>query len=284
VNRARSASREPRVTRAKLACAAAAAIFCLAGAGGAGANPLKSRAKPPAPASSTLETRASLPVVTAMGPAAGQAGTVHYFLLRFPDDALEIQIGIELDDQRIAWSFPGLGAVASPFIREGVMPAGGQDVEVWHLYGIRPFPSEAGTRSLQRALPGRIRPWLEARAPYCEHEVPGGGCMSCLGFVMRALFPAGRDGELIVPRDFWRAGLASRYTTHDLLLYLTGMLDLPTREARLQRLERLTLPADLREDLDELLHAMGPAEAPDALPPITAPRKVSSKPLPKKRL
>lgn len=205
--------------------------------------------------------RADKPVITAMTAGAGQAGYIHYFLIRMPDETLEIQVGIELPDQRIAWSFPDLGVVVSPFIEAGVVPAGGKDYEVWHLYGIRPFPDDAAMKALQQALLDRIHPWIEGKTPYCENDGPRSTCMSCLGFVLRVLFP-GRNGAYPdLPRDFWRAGTASRYTTRDLLLYLTGMLELPTREARLRRIGRLTLPDELREDLEALVYSMGAAES-----------------------
>ncbi|MCW5606088.1 MAG: hypothetical protein KIT18_16230, partial [Burkholderiales bacterium] len=177
------------------------------------------------------------------------------------DETLEVQIGIELPDQRIAWSFPDLGATVSPFIAEGVVEAGGREYEIWHLYGIRPFPDDAAMAALSRALPARIEPWIRARTPYCLNDTPGGKCMSCLGFVLRALFPGRRGGYPELPRDFWRTGAASRYTPGDLLLYLTGMLDLPTREARLRRLARLALPEGLREELEGLVYAMSATEA-----------------------
>lgn len=205
--------------------------------------------------------RAGKPVITATATSAGQAGYVHYFLIRGADDTLEIQVGIELPDQRIAWSFPDLGVVVSPFIESGVVPASGKEYEVWHLYGIRPFPDDAGMAALRKELVGRIHPWVEAKTPYCENEGPRSNCMSCLGFVLRALFPGRGSDYPGLPRDFWRAGAASKYTTNDLLLYLTGMLDLPTREARLQRIARLTLPDGLREDLEELVYSMGAVEA-----------------------
>ncbi len=221
-------------------------------------KPLPKNSRAPRPVAGT---RAGSPVNTVTGTGAGQAGYVHYFLLRMPDEELEVQIGIELPDQSIAWSFPDLGVVVSPFIEAGVVPAGGKDYEIWHLYGIRPFPDDAAMATLQKALAGRVKPWVEARTAYCQNEGPSGNCMSCLGFVLRALFPGRGSGYPRLPREFSRAGTASRYTTNDLLLYLTGMFDLPTREARLQRIARLTLPDDLREELEELVYSMGATEA-----------------------
>lgn len=196
----------------------------------------------------------SLHAVTSVAP--GQAGYVHYFLLRLPDDTVEVQVGIELADQRIAWSFPDLGVAISPFIDEGEIEAGGRTYGVWHLYGIRPFTNGAAMARLQKELPARVDHWVRAGIPYCLDDAPRANCMSCLGLVLRALYP-GRGDYPAMPRDFSRTVNPARYTPNDLLLYLTGMLDLPNRNARLQRISRLALPTDLREDLEELVRAMG---------------------------
>lgn len=215
---------------------------------------------------SSAPARADRPVstVTSVGP--GQAGYVHYFLLKMPDELVEAQIGIELPDQRIAWSFPDLGVVVSPFMEYGIITAGGRQYEVWHLYGIRPFPDDASMALLQKEVMGRVNRWVEARTPYCASDGPDSHCMSCLGFVLRVLFP-GAGGYPDLPSDFWRAGTASRYTTRDLLLYLTGMLDLPSREARLRRIAQLALPEHLRQDLEDLVYSMGAFEAAPAAKP-----------------
>ncbi len=234
----------------------------------------------------TVAARGSKPLHTASGVAPGQAGYVHYFLLRMPDDTLEVQVGIELADQRIAWSFPSLGVAISPFIDGEAMQAGGQSYEVWHLYGIRPFPDDAAMARLQKALPGRIAPWVQAELPYCLDDGPGSKCMSCLGFVLRALFPGRGSDYPGMPRDFWYSGAASKYTPNDLLLYLTGMQDLPNRDARRQRLAKLELPADLRADLEELIYAMGAGNAaapPRAAVPLTTRQKRGAAPPPPRR-
>lgn len=239
------------------------------------AKPAPGKPRATAPATGT---RADRPVVTASSAGAGQAGYVHYFIVRLPDESLEIQVGIELPDQRIAWSFPELGAVISPFIESGVVQAGGRDYEVWHLYGIRPFPDDAAMAVLGREIAGRIQPWIRAGTPYCENDGPGSHCMSCLGFVLRALFPGRGSDYPGLPRDFWRAGTASKYTTRDLLLYLTGMLDLPTREARLQRLARLQLPEALREDVEALVYSMGVSESAAAAGAGASPKRPIARP------
>jgi hypothetical protein len=214
-------------------------------------------------ASRVATSRASAPVVAVSGPAEGQAGYVHYFLLRLPDGTTEVQIGIETHDQQIAWSFPEAGVVVSPFTDDGVVEAGGKHYEIAHLYGLRPFPDQASMAALRQALPGRIRPWTDSKTPYCEDDGPENRCMSCLGFVMRVLFPGRTDAYPDVPRDLQRAVNGGHYTTHDLLLYLTGMLALPNRDARLRRIARLQLPDNLRSDLRILVRTMRrPAAAP----------------------
>jgi len=225
-------------------------------------------ASKPATPSVPTNPRTGKPPHTASGVAPGQAGYVHYFLLRLPDESLEIQVGIELPDQRIAWSFPNVGVVISPFLDGEAMQAGDKSYEIWHLYGIRPHADAATMVKLQKELPARVDRWVKAGIPYCLDDSPGANCMSCLGLVLRALFP-GRADYPALPRNFWRASMGSRYTPNDLLLYLTGMLDLPDRNARLQRINLLELPPDLRLDLENLVHAMGSHE--------TAPREALQK-------
>jgi hypothetical protein len=176
-----------------------------------------------------------------------------------PDDSLEVQVGVELADQRIAWSFPDLGVTVSPFIEAGELEAGGRVYGVWHLYGLRPFPDEGSMTRLRRELPSRVDRWLKAGLPYCLDDGPRGDCISCLGFVMRALFP-GRSGYPQVPADFTRTRAGHQYTPDDLLLYLSGMLELSDRNARLRRLQQQTLPPDLREDLEALIYGIGVGE------------------------
>jgi len=217
------------------------------------------------PVSKTVPaTRGTAPLHSVVGVAPGQAGYVHYFLLRMPDDSVEIQVGIELDDQRIAWSFPELGVVISPFISGETLEVGNNSYDVWHLYGLRPFPDNAAMARLRKTLPARVNSWVKAGIPYCLDDSPQGRCMSCIGLVLRALFPGSR-GYPDMPRDFWRTSPGNRYTPNDLLLYLTGMLDLPDRNARLQRLSRLALPADLRDDLEMLIHTIGTGESKPAV-------------------
>ena len=98
--------------------------------------------------------------------------------------------------------------------------------------------------------------WVGAGTPYCLNDEGRSNCMSCIGFVLRVLYPGRRSDFPNLPRAFERTGAAAGYTPNDLLLFLTGMTDLPSREARLQRLSRLTLPDELREDLEMLVHLL----------------------------
>jgi hypothetical protein len=270
------------LTREAGTFAALAALMLLVPSGEAPATALKGRApfaaaKPLPPGQRTAApapvARGDKPLLTATSTGPGQAGYVHYFILKLPDDSLEIQVGVELADQRIAWSFPGQGVAIAPFIEEGVVRAGGQDYEVWHLYGIRPFPDEAAMAALQKNLPGRVERWIRAETPYCQYDDGRSRCVSCLGLVLRLLYPGSATDYPNLPRGLARAGAAPGYTPNDLLLFLTGMLDLPTREARLQRLSRLTLPDALREDVEELVYIMSPTNtAQDAAPTRPAAR------------
>jgi hypothetical protein len=211
------------------------------------------------PAAKSAPTRASAPVITATGPAPGQSGYVHYFVIDMPDGEHETQIGIEMPDGMIAWSFPELGVVVSPFIASGEMTVNGRNYAVKHLYGIRPFPGNASMRALQKDLVNRVIPWVEDATPYCNQAARSNElCLSCLGFVMQILYPS-RAGFLVdLPRDFRRAASGLYVTTEDLLLYQAGLHDIRSRQGRLNRIERLAIPQRLREDLIELVQAMEP--------------------------
>src|SRR5688572_19803258 len=69
-----------------------------------------SRATPKAPATARAvhktPSRADAPVITTTGTASGNAGFIHYFVITGPDGEPESQVGIEMPDSRIAWSFP----------------------------------------------------------------------------------------------------------------------------------------------------------------------------------
>lgn len=198
-------------------------------------------------------------VVTASGP--GQAGYVHFFELTAPDGETETQVGIETYDQRIAWSFPGLGVHVSDFVRDGEIAAGGKRYRIRHLYGIRPFRDERRMTALQESLALRISALVDDATAYCnDPESRDRFCMSCLGFVLQVLFPGPHPAPAQLPRDFMRSADDLYYTTQDLLLWLTGIEALPTREARLQRVEQMHIPGALREDLLELIAGIDPAD------------------------
>jgi hypothetical protein len=232
----------------------------------------------------TAATRASLTnstVVTVSSTAPGQAGYIHYFVITGPDGEPESQIGIELPGDRIAWSFPELGVVISPFISSGVLTAQGKSYDVQHRYGMRTFPDEESMRNLQQELAVRIAPWIVNRVPHCDEERPSNQvCVSCLGFVLRVLYPSATAALAALPAlpaDF-RSARKNIYTTEDLLLYLTGVpVDAP-QQARLARIELLALPEALR---DQLIRIAGVAEetptavvsqAPALKPPTAKPR------------
>ena len=201
-----------------------------------------------------LPERARAGVVTVAGAGPGQAGTVHYFLLKRPNGTLESHIGIELPDQRIAWSFPELGVGVSPFIKSGVLTVRGKRYDVQHLYGIRPFPDDPSMRELQYALEARVMVFADDQTPHCDPEVRGKTfCVSCLGFVLRVLFPGRSPGYPGLPRDFHRAN-ANAYSTEDLLLYLAGLHGL-SEEAQVKRIDDINPPLALREELLRLVGA-----------------------------
>ena len=199
------------------------------------------------PASAALDARATSPVVTVAGTAPGQAGYVHFFIVRAAGDEWETQVGIETPDQRIAWSFFELGVVVSPFMESGHVPANRQLIEVQYLYGVRPFPDEAAMRVLRAELEARVLPYAETQTPYCIVRGPSDAqCLSCLSFLMRVVFPGATPDQ--------ERAQKSIYNTDDLLLYLAGLHGLRDREARLKRVDELALPADVREDVLRLVN------------------------------
>lgn len=207
--------------------------------------------------SSGSRARATAPAGVAHTTAVGQTGYVHFFLLRDADGSTETQIGIELEEQRIAWSFPDMGVVVAPFIKSGTVEAGGKRYEVQHLYGLRPFPDERSMRQLRAELPWRIAPYVENETPYCYTRARGDPfCLSCLDFVARVFFPGHFPEQPVLPRDFERTTNAMSHTTDDFLLYLLGLQALPNRAARLKRIERLMLPENLREDVVHLVESI----------------------------
>lgn len=212
----------------------------------------------------------ALSVVNATGPS--QAGYVHYWLIVSPDGEQETQVGIELPDQRIAWSFPGLGVHVTPFIAEGEVNANGRIFQVQHLYGLRPFANDTAMRSLRSSLMRRVTPLVKQQVPYCElNGVAPGLCMSCMGFVSQVLFP-GRTAEFAnFPRNFTRVDGEHYHTTEDLLLYMTGLHALTTDAARKRRLDAIGGPPELQDELARLTTKL--AEPPLALAAAKQPAK-----------
>jgi hypothetical protein len=194
--------------------------------------------------------RNRLPVAAVTTVAPGQAGYVHFFVITDAEGEMETQLGIELDDQRIAWSVPGIGVNVSPFIANGTIGSEGKLFKVQHLYGLRPFPDDASMRALQKAMPSRVVPLVEDDTPYCYlRPLRGDFCLNCLGFVMRVLFPGSTANFPALPPDFARKGADDFYTTEDMLLYLGGLHGFTTQAARLQRVAQLDIPQNLRDDL-----------------------------------
>jgi hypothetical protein len=224
--------------------------------------------------------RASAPVVTASGVATGQAGYIHYFLLTLPDGTLESAVGIELDDQRIAWALPEFGVFASPFIESGELAINGRIYGVQHRFGIRPFPDPADMKTLRAELARRAVPWVDAETPHCDvRSSRADPCVSCLGFVLNMLFPGKLPNEAAVPRDMQMAPGRGHYTTEDLLLYLAGLHAVPGMEARLRRIETAALPDSLRDELMRLVNGSEdarPATATAGKPPLAG-RRVTSR-------
>src|SRR5262249_52412239 len=126
--------------------------------------------------------------------------------------------------------------------------------------------------------------------PYCNTtERPAELCTSCLGFVLRILFPGRSPAYPALPMDFRRAGSNPYYSTDDLLLYLTGLHAVPGADARAKRIEALGLPEALREDLLALAGSTeaGTAAAAPAAKAATErlrPRSYSRTPPQRKRL
>lgn len=208
----------------------------------------------------------------------GQAGYVHYFLITHDDGSLEYHVGIELEDQRIAWSFPNGGVIVSEFIKKGTISVNGKDFKIEHLHGIRPFNNAAEMRTLQKEITPRVAQWVDDETPYCLFRRPGEPfCVSCGDFVVRILYPGFSPLVPALPRDFSQ-GPGRAATTDDLLLYLVGIHNLPDKHARLARLAKLDLPPNMREDIIAMIEDGEPgtpdtaiAAAPSPTPPLVKP-------------
>ena len=213
-------------------------------------------------------------VVTATGTEPGHGGFVHFFVIEAPDGEREIQVGIEVPDGRIAWSVPELGVVVSPFMEAGELQTGGGTYTVRHLYGIRPFHSDNAMLALQDDLWRRVIPWVEDATPYCPLiSASDQPCLSCLGLVLRVLYPSVSGGMPSLPPDFERSGTGMYFTTEDLLLYLAGLHGSRSREERMARIRALTLPQNLRDDLVQIVQGL---DADDGVPATGAPGKITA--------
>jgi hypothetical protein len=251
----------------------------------ASAAPTKRAAGPQRAVAETPPTRPNTAVVATSGTGPNQSGFVHYFVITDRDGERETQVGIELPGDRIAWSFPGLGVVVSPFVHSGVIVSSAGAYEVDHLYGIRPFSDERAMQVLRDELSLRIAPLVEANTPYCDEQRPSNGaCMSCLGFVLRVLYPPRDNGTLPAMPDDFRNARKGVYTTEDLLLYLAGVrVDAP-HPAQMKHIEALTLPYDMRQQLVRIAteNESVRAEAAAQIKPVsTASPSVSTSPKPR---
>ena len=205
------------------------------------------------PQQTALRSPAEVAVVTGL---AGQAGYVHYFVITGPDGEPETQVGIELEDGRIAWSFPEAGVFIAPFLPAGSFTIGSIRYDIEHLYGLRPFRDNVSMRTLARELGGRIAPYLDENTPYCDESGNADRfCLSCLGFVLRVLYPGATRSYPALPADF-KAARRTVYSTEDLLLYLTGVPIDASRALRARRIEALAVPAPLREELARISAGM----------------------------
>jgi hypothetical protein len=224
---------------------------------------------------SSLAARANAPLVTVKSTGPGQAGYIHYFVITGPDNEPESHVGIELPGDRIAWSFPETGVAIVSFARSGSITANGKTYAFEHLYGIRPFPDERSMETLQKELAARVAYWVAEKTPYCDEQGDTARmCVSCLGFVLRVLYPGPTPVQPALPSDF-KSVRKYVYTTEDLLLYLSGVPLIASPEARMKRIESLVVPADMREQLVRLtseVDAATPAVA--AAPPAPNPTAV----------
>ena len=164
-----------------------------------------------------------------------------------------------------------------PFMKSGSVIADGKSYEVEHLYGLRPLRDEESLRAFQRVVAERVAWWIDEKTAYCDEERPSNRlCVSCLGFVLRVLYPGVSPLLPALPADF-RSARRNIYTTEDLLLYLAGVrIDVP-REARLKRIAALDVPDALREELTRLASADGvesasASSARSRAPSVTRPR------------
>lgn len=223
------------------------------------AAPQKVSASPPIPAPAPALAPTPAAANNAAGSLAvtnvghGQAGYVHYFLITHPDGTPEDQVGIELEDQRIAWSFPGAGVIVSGFVKNGVLNIAGKPFFIEHLHGIRPFRTAGEMQTLRNDLSRRVAYWVDEETPYCIFRQPGERpCFNCGDFVASILFPATNTLMIGLPEDFTRTP-GNMATPDDLLMYMLGLHALPDAKSRLEKLATMDLPYSLRLDVAQML-------------------------------
>ena len=222
-------------------------LFALTSTVSQAATPDPQKGSSPTASDSTTNIR------TVTDVADGQGGYVHYFLITHPDGTPEDQVGIELEDQRIAWSFPGAGVIVSEFVKDGPLDIAGKTFFIEHLHGIRPFRTAIEMQALRNDLAHRVAYWVDEATPYCIFRQPGEQfCLNCGDFVARILFPATNPLMAGLPEEFTRT-LGNMPTTDDLLIYMLGLHNLPDAKSRLERLATLDLPYSLRLDVVEML-------------------------------
>lgn len=221
-------------------------------------------------AKSTAPSR--IKAVTSVAP--GQAAYVHYFLLTHPDGGREYHVGIELADQRIAWSFPTAGVMVSDFIQRGTLEVKGKPFRIKHLYGIRPAPADADMPALQKNLTARVAQWVDDATPYCVIRQPGEPfCLNCGDFVIRVLYPGAHPLTPALPREFAQAKGGG---VDDLLMYLVGLHEISETNILLAALATLDIPKALRQDIAAMMEGRdldldNPAPTSIATRPATAP-------------
>lgn len=245
--------------------------------------------KPPGitPAASTAISTSAVRAVTTV--AAGQAGYVHYFRLTHQDGTLEDQVGIELEDQRIAWSFPGAGVIVSDFISNGALNIAGETFVIEHLHGVRPFRTAREMQNLRNDLSRRVAFWVDDQTPYCIFRQPGEPfCLNCGDFVVRILYPVANPLMVGLPAEL-TSTFGNTPTADDLLMHMLGLHNLPDAKSRLGRLAALDLPDTLRRDVMELLQpgsqvvagsmpgTTSSSTAPDKKPSRVATRRTQSR-------
>ncbi len=240
-------------------CCAIIVAACIAGHDAQATNRFRVVRTAPAVKPATLgePARPNAPAAEVTSASPGQGGYVHYFIITHPDGSLEYQLGIELENRRVAWSFPGVGVTVSPFVESGTIEVGGGAYPIQHLFGIRPFSDAARMHALQTELVSRVARFVDDETHYCVFRTPADpACLSCGDFVLRILFPGSTILTAALPKDYGRPIAGGGASTDDLLLYLLGLVEVPGNAARLKRINALGLPPVLREEAIRLVESI----------------------------